>query len=269
MKRKQRSKMKRSAKIFCIVLIVLMAMTSAVAFAASGTGTGDGTGGGSDIAFALVQTKPENGATGVSVGDSIWLLFNKNVVNMTVRDINKANIILRDSYGDKVKAAVTMKDDQIEPEYRREIVVDPSGPLDPGTTYKLTIGSAVQAKNGQTLGKSYTVTFTTAGKKPNEQQGSTTQPTQNQSGDTTKDGASSGQGSNAGGTDVNPSTDNNSDNQTPPAVNTPASSGGSSDTNHDGEKVDWMSWLLVGIVLLGGSAVARIIIRKRKKKINL
>lgn len=247
------------------MLIVIMSMTSAVAVAETGTGTGDGTGGGSDVAFALVQTKPADGATGVSVSDSIWLLFNKNVVNMTVRDINKANIVLRDSVGNKVKAEVTMKDDQVEPEYRREIVVDPSSTLDPGTTYKLTIGSAVQAKNGQTLGKAYTITFTTAGQKPSGQQGSTTKPTQNQSGNTTKDNATSGQDSNVGGTDTNQATDNNANNATPPAVNQPSSSEESSDTDQAGEKAGGIVWLLASIVVLGGAAAALIIIRKRRK----
>jgi len=225
--------MKRLAKILSIVLIVLISMTSAVAAAESGTGTGDGSGGGSDVAFALVQSKPLDGATGVNVSDSIWLLFNKNVVNLTVRDINIANIVLRDSDGDKVSAEVTMKDDQIEPEYRREILVVPSGPLDPGTTYELIIGSEMQAKNGDMLGKTYTVKFTTAGEKPGGQQSGITDPTQEQSGNTTQDGSSSGQDSN------------------------------------DGGKAGWIAMLLVGCVFLVGATVALIIIRKRDENINL
>ena len=244
--------MKRFANLFSIVLIVLIAMTTATAGAETGTGTGNGSGGGSDIAFALVQTSPQNGETGVNVGDSIWLLFNKNVVNMAVRDINKANIVLRDSDGDKVRAAVTMKDDQIEPEYRREIVVVPSSPLEPGTTYKLTIGSAVQAKNGDTLGKSYTVTFTTTGQKPGGQQNQTTEPTQGQTVDNTKDGSSSGQDSNVGS-----------------LPNGTGSGEESIEPDHAAAKADVFDWLLIGIGVIGLATAATIILRKKDTKNNL
>jgi hypothetical protein len=243
--------MKRLANIFCIMLIVIIAMTSATAVAETEDGTGDGSGGGTDIAFALVETNPQNGATGVDVSSSIWLLFNKNVVNVAVRDINKANIVLRDSDGDRVSAAVTMKDDQTEPEYRREIVVVPSDPLDPGTTYKLTLGSAVQAKKGETLGKTYTVTFTTAGENPGGQQSGTADPT-TQGENTTNDGSSSGDGSDDG--NLSSATD---------------SSSGSTEADNAGEKAVWIALLLLCIVILGGATAASIIISKRNKKINL
>ena len=242
--------MKRLANIFCIVLIVLVAMTSATAVAETEDGTGDGSGGGTDITFALVETNPQNGATDVNVSSSIWLLFNKNVVNVAVRDINKANIVLRDSDGDRVSAAVTMKDDQIEPEYRREIVVVPSNPLAPGATYKLIIGSAVQAKKGDTLGKTYTVTFTTAGENPGGQQSGTADPT-TQGENTTNDGSSSGDGSDDG--NLSSGTD---------------SSNGSTEVDNAGEKAFWIALLLLCIAILGGATAAYILISKKNKKIN-
>jgi hypothetical protein len=253
--------MKRLANIFCIALIVLITMTSAAAAvesgAAPGAGTGDGSGGGSDIAFSLVQTKPQDGATGFSVSDSIWLLFNKNAVNMAVRDNNKANIVLRDSDGDKVSAEVTMKDDQTEPEYRREMVVVPSGPLDPGTTYILTIGSAVQAKNGQTLGKAYTVTFTTAGVKPGSQQSSAVKPTVKQSVDTENPATPAG---------IDQAADNNAKNTTLSAVSPTSLSAAAIEVDDAGEKTGGdTARLLVSIVFLGG-ATAALIIRKKGKK---
>lgn len=254
--------MKRLANIFCVVLIVLITTTSAAVAVESGTapgaGTGDGSGGGSDVAFALVQTKPQDGATGVSVSDSIWLLFNKNAVNMTVRDNNKANIVLRDSDGDKVSAEVTMKDDQIEPEYRREMVVVPSGPLDPGTTYKLTIGSAVQAKNGQTLGKAYTVTFTTAGVKPGGQQSSAAKPTEKQSANT---------GNLATAAGIDQAADNNAKNATLSAVSPTSLGAESTEADNAGEKADGgIARLLVSILFLGGATAALIVIKRRGKK---
>lgn len=159
---------KKILSLFCLILIVFIGMTAIVTAQESGSappmGSGDGSGGGSNVHFALVETKPKNGATDVNVNTTIWLLFNKNAVFMSLRENNKANIILKDADGDKVSAEVTMKDDQLEPEFRREMVVVPSEPLDPGSTYTLTVGKAVQAKNGQSLEKDYTVTFTTAGK---------------------------------------------------------------------------------------------------------
>lgn len=146
-----------------IIFIILISLASTALATSSGTAPDSGTGSGSSVAFALVESKPANGATNVDVDSTIWLLFNKNVVNMTVSDINKANITLKDEDGNKVSAAVTMKDDQIEPEYRREIIVVPSSALDPRTTYYLILGSAMRAKNGQTLGEDVTLTFKTAG----------------------------------------------------------------------------------------------------------
>ena len=245
--------MKKVASIFCIVSIVLIAMTQVAAADELGTGAGDGSGGGSDIAFALVQTEPQDGATDVNVNESIWLLFNKNVVNMAVQDINKANIVLRDSDGHKVSAEVTMKDDQVEPEYRREIVVVPTNPLDPGSTYILTIGSAMQAKNGDTLGTTYTVT--TAGEKPDEQtdeqQSNATTPTEDQSVDSTQDDASSGQDGNV---------------ETLPTETDLEE--GSLETDNDAKKAHGITLLVAGIAVLGGAVVATVIMRKRGKKSN-
>ena len=241
--------MKRLASILCILMMVFIAMTSAPAVAETGTGTGDGSGGGSDIAFAVVQTDPQDGATGVDVKASIWLLFNKNVVNLSVRDINQANIILRDSAGHVISAEVTMKDDQVEPEYRREIVVVPSDPLNPGTTYILTIGSAVQAKNGDTLGKACTVTFTTKAKTSGGQQNGTTDPTQNQGGDGTNGDSTSGQD----GDDQNP----------------PPSDDGSGSSGHPQDNALWIALLAAGIVLLAGSATALFLMRKKSSDNNL
>ena len=40
---------------------------------------------------------------------------------MTVRENNKANIILHDASGNKVNAEVTMKDDQVAPDFRKQL----------------------------------------------------------------------------------------------------------------------------------------------------
>lgn len=149
-------------KLTCIVLIFLLALTTFAAAEELGSAPDSGEGGGKAVAFSLVETKPKNGGKDVGVDTGIWLLFNKNVVNMTVSDNNKANILLRDLDGHLISTEVTMRDDQIEPLFRREIIVAPKAPLEAGTTYILTVGKNVMAKNGSSLGKDYTITFTTS-----------------------------------------------------------------------------------------------------------
>lgn len=154
--------------LLCILTLAFALLTSNAAADDVGTAPEAGSGGGSSVSFSLVESKPADGATEVDANTTIWLLFNKNVVNMTVADNNKANITLKDSAGNQIKAEVTMKDDQVEPEFRREMVVVPANPLHGGSKYILTVGSAVMAKNGDSLGKDYTIAFTTADKTENK-----------------------------------------------------------------------------------------------------
>ncbi|NMB27567.1 MAG: Ig-like domain-containing protein [Tissierellia bacterium] len=109
----------------------------------------------------LVESIPQIGATSVSVDTEIYLLFNKNVVNMNVKENNRNNIKLIDGDGKEVPIEIVFADDQIEPEKRREIIIKPVEPLAKSSTYKVQIFPDFMAKNGKTVGKLTEVKFET------------------------------------------------------------------------------------------------------------
>ena len=145
--------------LILVFMLVLVQWTPAVA----GDGDGDGSGGGQSQPLSLVTSYPENGAKGVSLKPDITLTFNKNVINMTVKDNNKECLSLQSANGVMVAIEVIMADEQIEPEKKRVIVLRPIRELLPGTQYTVKISPKLQAKNGTTLDKETKVSFTTAG----------------------------------------------------------------------------------------------------------
>jgi len=138
--------------LFCLLILT-------PAFA----GNGDGSGGGQGEPLSLVSANPANHQKGVPVNAQIKLTFNKNVVNMTVRDHNQKCFTLVSSDGDKVPLTVQMADDQIAPDQKRNVVLVPAQALKPGTGYTVMIAPSLQSKSGVTLGKEVRITFTTAG----------------------------------------------------------------------------------------------------------
>lgn len=111
--------------------------------------------------FAFVSSSVEHDAEGVSRQPVIELTFNKNVVNMKVAEQNATCFTLMDAEENAVEIEVVMADDQIEPEKKRIIVVEPAAPLAPNASYALIISEALTAKNGETLGEDVSLTFTT------------------------------------------------------------------------------------------------------------
>lgn len=109
----------------------------------------------------LVESIPQIGATSVSVDTEIYLLFNKNVVNMNVKENNRNNIKLIDGDGKEVPIEIVFADDQIEPEKKREIIVKPVESLAKSSTYKVQILPDLMAKNGKIAGKLTEVKFET------------------------------------------------------------------------------------------------------------
>lgn len=123
---------------------------------------GDGSGGGKGQPLAIVSSIPANGATGVSSQEPITVTFSKNVVYMTVREKNQKCFSLWRGQ-ESVPAEIILADDQVEFEKRRDVVVKPQQPLQPGTTYRLEIAPQLESKSGVTLGEKTTISFTTAG----------------------------------------------------------------------------------------------------------
>ena len=126
-------------------------------------GEGDGSGGGSTVPLGLASSTPANGQTGVELQPLIKLTFNKNVINLAIRDANKNCFTLATSAGSQVPIEVIMADDQLYPEEKRNISVKPLQALQPGTAYTLKISPELTAKNGTSLGHVVTLNFVTEG----------------------------------------------------------------------------------------------------------
>lgn len=126
-------------------------------------GDGDGSGAGKDVPLALASSAPTNGQTGVSLQPVIKLIFNKNIINLAIRDANKNCFSLVSSAGTNVAIEVIMADDQMYPEEKRNVILKPLQTLKPNNTYTVKISPQLQAKNGTGLGHEVTVKFTTAG----------------------------------------------------------------------------------------------------------
>lgn len=116
---------------------------------------------GKSIAFQLVESTPTNLSKDVKLNTEIKLLFNKNVVNMTVKENNSKCIKLLDANNNVVAAELILLDDQIEPDRKREIIIKPINLLNENTTYKIEISSNLQAKNGSLLGNTVEIIFST------------------------------------------------------------------------------------------------------------
>lgn len=116
---------------------------------------------GKKIEFCLEDSLPQNSAADVELDSNIKLLFNKNVVNMTVKENNSKCIKLKDEDGQVVPSELIFPDDQVEPDKKREIYIDPAEDLKENTTYTVEISPDMLAKNGSTLGEAVYISFTT------------------------------------------------------------------------------------------------------------
>ncbi len=146
-------------RFLSVLLMVLLAALLPVAALATG---GDGSGGGSDVGLALAESSVPDGSTNVAVDTSIVLTFNKNVVNMTVKDNNMGCFTLTSDSGAS-SISVIMGDDQVDPTIKRIITIQPNNPLSPDTKYKLTISKDLMSKSGSTLSQDVVISFATAG----------------------------------------------------------------------------------------------------------
>lgn len=152
---------RRSKIITLAILLVLSCIIAVPVFAEDGSG--DGSGGGQGVPLGLASSTPADGAKNVSLDSDIKLTFNKNVIYLTLRENNKKCFSLVSQDGSKVPIEVIMADDQIHPEEKRNIGIDPLEQFKPGTAYTLKISPDLQAKNGTSLDREVTVSFVTAG----------------------------------------------------------------------------------------------------------
>ncbi|NLN86648.1 MAG: hypothetical protein GX133_03440 [Syntrophomonadaceae bacterium] len=131
-------------------------------WAQAADGDGDGSGGGQNNPLVIESSTPANGAAGVATLEYIKVVFSKNVVYMTVRDQNMQCFSLW-SGSQRIPAEIIMADDQIEREKRRDVLIKPKQPLQPGTAYRVEIAPEMKSKSGVTLGHKEVINFTMAG----------------------------------------------------------------------------------------------------------
>ena len=141
-----------------LVAIVMLFSMSAVAFA----GNGDGSGGGNGEPLMLAGSTVSNGSTNVPTDVYITLTFSTNVVNFSVKSNNMGCFSMVDSKGNSVPLSVIMGDDQVDPDCKRIVGIQPSG-LAEGETYTLMISGSLMSKSGVALGSDVYISFTTAG----------------------------------------------------------------------------------------------------------
>lgn len=141
-----------------MLLIILVSFGAVQSYATESSNSG---GDGKDIAFGLVESTPSNSAKAVKLDTQIKLLFNKNVVHFTVKDHNALYISLLDENNKNIPIDIIFPDDQIEPDRKREVNLKPKEDLKENTTYRVEISPEFKAKNGNSLGKKVSFSFTT------------------------------------------------------------------------------------------------------------
>ncbi len=164
-------------------IIALMVLFVCFSIVIPALGEEDGSGGGQGVPLQLSSSTPADGAKNVAVDVKIELQFNKNVINMSVRENNKKCFALYT--GNKaVGIDVQMADDQVQPELKRLVTVAPRQALLPGTAYVLNIAPELQAKSEVVLGKEVKIHFTTVGTQvPDKPKDDDKKPAADQDGD--------------------------------------------------------------------------------------
>lgn len=155
-------------------------------------GNGGGNGGGKSEPLAMMWSSITDGEQGILLKPTIKMVFNKNVVNASVRDNNLKCFTLKEPDGSSVPMEVILADDQTEPDKKNDVVIIPNNDLKPNTTYTLTISSELKAKSGAVSGKEIKIVFTTAG----------ASPVQSDQGTSTPSPAGTGEGTSSSGTSL-------------------------------------------------------------------
>jgi len=162
--------MKKALSILAAFLLVLC--MPALAFAEGGNGSGGGNGGGGGNGSGggngggagnplVVESASIDDGAEIAVGDSITLVFSKNVCEASVRDANMALAKVTDAQGADVAATVVLADDQVEPDKKNDMVITFEEPLAAGD-YTLTAQAGITSKSGDVLAEDYVLHFSVA-----------------------------------------------------------------------------------------------------------
>lgn len=155
------SRVRKNSRLFIILIMTMIGcLLMALPVLA---GQGNGSGGGKNDPLSLVSSSPVNGQKDFPINGEIKLKFNKNVVNLAVKDNNKTCFVLAASDGNKIPIEVIMPDDQMNPEQNENVSLKPLQELKNGTAYVVKISPQLQAKAGASLDKEVTINFVTEG----------------------------------------------------------------------------------------------------------
>ena len=113
--------------------------------------------------LTLVTSSVEDGATEVSVDSVFELEFSNNVINMKVKEKNMTLIKLINRSGDEIPVEIIMADDQVSPELKRIVKVEPVSLLENGESYKLVVMPGFSSKNGSEIQEDVVISFDTEG----------------------------------------------------------------------------------------------------------
>lgn len=140
--------MKRFGAIFCMIMIMFMMAPSASA-----------------AGFDIVKTSPKDGATDVPLENmGVKVIFNQDVYNKANEKENKKACKLVDSKGNEIDSVVVFNSKakdvalvlaKMENKKGKDIKIKPT------SDYKLVIDGSFKAANGDTLGETKQVDFTT------------------------------------------------------------------------------------------------------------
>ncbi len=261
----------KSGLSLVLALAVLFCLFLTLPVLAEG-GSGDGSGGGHNTPLGLASSNPADGAKNVAVNTRVKLTFNKNVINMSVKDNNVKCFALYNN-GQQIPISVIMADDQIQPEYKREVTIAPQQSLQPGSSYTLKISPELQAKSGAVLGQEVKVSFTTAGGKdvtpttPKNDSGNTVKPSEpiKQQTATDKNQAVQNQvtGNNTADTDKLETSDNQVSANQDKDNNIEKSSSKDSKTQANDKDSSMNKPLIAGIVVVAGALILYFLLRRK------
>lgn len=158
--------MKKFLALFLFMAMILVMPVTAFASGnggggGNGGGKGDGSGGGNGEALTVESASIEDGAS-LDAEDSITLVFSKNICHASVREKNMSLAVLKDAAGNEIEIEVLLCDDQIEPEKKNDMIINPVAALAAGD-YVLTIKAGVTSKSEVVMDKDYVLKFTVAG----------------------------------------------------------------------------------------------------------
>jgi hypothetical protein len=115
----------------------------------------------------FIRSVPGSGSKNISTSlNRVKLVFDKNVVNDSVWANNRTQIRMWKD-GQKIAARVTRIKDTVDFSQRQNIYVKPAAGFSANTKYTIIVYPDLSSKNGEKLGKSVVITFTTGkGAKP-------------------------------------------------------------------------------------------------------